>query len=130
MNKTPNTFITFFRYNVVAIIATAVDFVILVLLTEVLGFWYLHSAFLGAFLGGITGFILERNWTFMKQDGKLFVQAIKYLLVWAISISLNVTSIFLLVEYLGYQYIISKIIVAIIIGIGFNFLLHKYFIFR
>ena len=130
MNKTPNTFITFFKYNVVAIIATAVDFVVLVSLTEVLHFWYLFSAFLGAFTGGITGFILERNWTFMKRDGKLSIQAIKYLLVWAISIFLNVTGIFLFVEYMGCQYIISKIIVAIIIGIGFNFLTHKYFVYK
>lgn len=130
MNEKPNTITSFFRYNIAALIATAVDFVMLILFTEVFQFWYFFSAFLGAFAGGITGFMLSRNWAFMQQDGRLRTQAIRYLIVWLTSIFLNLLGLFLLVEYLGLQYIISKIIVAIIIGIGFNFFMNKYFIFR
>lgn len=130
MNERPNILTSFFRYNIIAITATSVDFVLLVFLTEVLQFWYLFSAFLGAFAGGVTAFILGRNWAFMKKDGKLSVQAIKYSAVWVASIILNTTALYLAVEYLGLQYIISKIIVAIIVGIGFNFLMQKYYIFK
>ena len=130
MGKKPNALTTFFRYNIVAGLATTVDFAILILLTEVLGIWYVISASIGAVAGGITAFIFQRNWAFMKKDGKLSVQAVKYLLVWIVSILLNVAGVYIFVDFLGYQYILSKVIVAIVIGIGFNFIMQKYFIFR
>lgn len=130
MGEKPNALTTFFRYNIVAGFATAVDFAILIMFTEVLGIWYVISASIGAVAGGITAFIFQRNWAFMKKDGKLSVQAVKYLLVWIVSILLNVAGVFILVDFLGYQYILSKVIVAVIIGIGFNFIMQKYFIFR
>lgn len=130
MGKKPSALTTFFRYNIVAGLATTVDFAILILLTEVLGIWYVISASIGAVAGGITAFIFQRNWAFMKKDGKLSAQAVKYLLVWIVSIFLNVAGVYMFVDFLGYQYILSKVIVAIVIGIGFNFIMQKYFIFR
>lgn len=130
MNKNPSVFTSFCRYNIVAITATAVDFFVLIFLTEVLHFWYMLSAFFGAFMGGATGFALGRNWVFMKKNGKLSSQAIKYLMVWAGSILLNTFGLYLFVEYFGIQYIISKVIVAIVVGFGFNFLMHKNFTFK
>ncbi|RLD50287.1 MAG: hypothetical protein DRI94_08990 [Bacteroidetes bacterium] len=120
----------FLKYNVVAGIATAVDFAVLIFFTEILQIQYLVSAVFGAVSGGITAFILERNWTFMKKDGKLSLQAKKYAGIWLTSIFLNISGLYLLVEYIGLQYIISKVIVAVIVGIGFNFLTHKYYIFK
>jgi len=113
-----------------ALLATALDFFVLVMLTEVLHLWYLFSAFIGALTGGIVAFILGRNWIFMKHHGKISFQAIKYLMSWGVSILLNTMGLYFVVEQLGYQYIISKVIVAIVIGVGFNFFTHKYFIFR
>ena len=120
----------FLKYNVVAGIATAVDFAVLIFSTEILQIQYLLSAVFGAVSGGITAFVLERNWAFMKKDGKVSIQAIKYTGIWFTSIFLNISGLYLLVEYTGLQYIISKVIVAVIVGIGFNFLTHKYYIFR
>lgn len=130
MNKKPSAIISFFRYNIIAVLATAIDFGVLIFFTEILQLWYLFSAFWGAFAGGVTAFILGRNWAFMQQEKKLATQAKKYVFVWVGSIFLNVYGLYLVVEYLGYQYIVSKIIVALIVGIGFNFLMQKYFIFK
>ena len=130
MNKKPNAITSFFRYNIVAALATAIDFGVLIFFTEVFQFWYLFSAFWGAFAGGVTAFLLGRNWAFMQQKKKLATQAKKYVFVWMGSIFLNTYGLYLIVEYLGYQYIISKVIIALIVGIGFNFLMQKYFIFK
>lgn len=130
MNKNPSVITSFCRYNIVAITATAVDFFVLIFLTEVLHFWYMLSAFLGALMGGATGFAFGRNWVFMKKDGKLSSQAIKYLMVWIGSILLNISGLYLIVELIGIQYIISKVIVAVVVGIGFNFFMHKNFTFK
>ena len=130
MNKNPSVLTSFCRYNIVAITASAVDFFVLIFLTEVLHFWYMLSAFLGALMGGATGFAFGRIWVFMKMEGKLSSQAIKYLMVWIGSILLNTSGLYLIVEFIGIQYIIAKVIVAIIIGFGFNFFMHKNFTFK
>ena len=130
MNLKNHSFCSFFKYNVAAGIATAIDFLILVLLTEFFGLWYLLSAFIGAITGGITSFLLERNWAFMKRDKRLSIQAMKYIVVWLTSILLNTLGLFLIVEYTGLQYIFAKVIVSVLIGIGFNFFTHKYYIFN
>ncbi|MCF6364858.1 MAG: GtrA family protein [Bacteroidales bacterium] len=129
-DKKPNILISFFRYNISAIIATAVDFTILIGLTEIFQLWYFLSAVIGAIAGGIVAFLFSRNWVFKKRDGKIATQALKYILVWGTSIFLNTYGLYLFVEYLNFHYIISKVIVAVIIGIGFNFFMNKYFIFK
>ena len=129
-NEKPNILISFLRYNLAAIIATAVDFIILIALTEIFQLWYFLSAIIGAIAGGIVAFMFSRNWVFKKQEGKITTQALKYILVWGTSIFLNTYGLYLFVEYLNFHYIISKVIVAIITGIGFNFFMHKYFIFK
>lgn len=130
MNKNIGQLSSFYRYNIVALTSTAVDFSVLIFFTEVLQFWYLFSAFLGAFVGGVTGFILGRNWVFKKKEDMLSTQAIRYLLVWVSSILLNTIGLYLVVEFIGVQYIISKIIVALVVGVVFNFLMHKNFTFK
>ncbi len=130
MEKKPNIIISFFRYNIVAIIATAVDFLLFWLLKDVFQFWYVLSSFLSALGGGITAFILNRNWVFETKDGLLLKQAIKYLSVWAGSIFLNTYGLYLIVENSTIEALQAKIIVAVFVGIFYNFLLSKYFIFK
>jgi putative flippase GtrA len=43
---------------------------------------------------------------------------------------LNTALLYMFVEFITVQYIISRIIVAVIVGIGFNFITHKYYIFK
>lgn len=130
MKEKPNRLATFLRYNVVSIVATAVDFVVLIGLTEIAHLWYLFSASVGALAGGITGFFFERNWVFKRKEVKLTTQSTKYLLIWIVSIVLNTGGLYLMVELSGYQYIISKIIISVLVGVGFNYLMHKYYIFK
>ena len=120
----------FFRYNVVALLATTLDFSLFIIFTDIFQIWYVASTFVSAIIGGVVAFFLERNWTFVSKDGKLSLQAIKYLIVWIISILLNTLGLFLLVEYTNIDQLISKVIISIIVGIGFNFLMHNFFVFK
>ena len=131
METTKLSNITYFlRYNIVAGLATAIDFMVLVLLTEVSHLWYMLSGIIGALSGGIVSFIMERNWAFRKRSGNIYLQSIKYLAVWVTSILLNIWGLYLLVEFFHIHYILSKVVVAVIVGLGFNFLTHRYFIFN
>ena len=130
MYQKPKIITTFFRYNIVAILATIIDFLIFILLSEIFGIWYVASTFISAICGGIAAFVLNRNWAFMGKDGKLSNQATKYLVVWGGSILLNTLGLYLIVESIDIGSVISKIIVSAIVGIGYNFFMNKYLIFR
>lgn len=130
MNAKPNILTSFFRYNIVAVLATGVDFLVFILLFEIFDIWYVASTFISAICGGIAAFVLNRIWTFMGKNGKLGNQAIKYLIVWGSSILLNTLGLYLIVENSNLGSIISKIIVSVIVGICFNFLMNKYFVFK
>ncbi len=130
MKNKSSTFITFFKYNLTAITATCVDFLVLIIFTELLQFWYLFSGILGAISGGVVAFVLGRNWAFQSRDNDLFMQATKYSLVWITSIALNVSGLYMMVDLLEYQYLISKMIITIVVGLGFNYFMQKYFIFN
>ncbi|NPA45544.1 MAG: GtrA family protein [Chlorobi bacterium] len=121
---------SFFKYNIVAIIATSSDFLVFILLFKIFKIWYVEAAFTGAVTGGFVAFILNRKWTFIKKDGKLTKQAIKYLIVWTSSIFLNTYGLYLFVESSNLSEVISKIIVSVSVGIGFNYFMYKYFVFK
>ena len=130
MKKKPKTIILFFRYYVVAVLATITDFLVFIILSEIISFWYVSSTFISTICGGIIAFLLNRNWTFMGKDGKLSIQAIKYFIVWGGSILLNTLGIYLIVENTSIEEITSKIIISIIVGVGYNFFMNKYFVFK
>jgi len=129
VNTEPNHH-TLLKYNTVAIIATAVDYSLFLILSALFHVWYLFASFTGLIMGGVTAFVLQRNWTFKKKDGKLSKQVVRYFFVWATSIILNMAGLYLAVEFAGIQSIIAKVAVSIIVGIGFNFLMNKYFVFK
>ena len=128
--KKPRKIISFFRAQVTALLATATDFGIMILLKEGLGLWYMFAVVIGTLAGGFVGFMLGRYWAFISTEVKSIKQAKKYLVVMAGSFILNVGGVFLMVDFFHFQYIFAKVIVAIIVGIGFNFFLQRYFVFK
>jgi putative flippase GtrA len=129
MDKKHNIFTTFIRYNIVAITATLVDFLIFIVLNNIFNIWYVLSTFLSAIAGGIAAFILNRKWTFFSKNN-IHIQILKYITVWGGSILLNTYGLYLLVENSTLGETSSKILVSIIVGLTYNFLLSKYYIFK
>lgn len=123
-------FESFAKSQFSSLLATAVDMSALVFLTEVGGLYYVLSAGIGAFFGACISFILGRNWAFRRKDGKLTLQALRYMMTSATSLVLNTAGIYALTDLIGIQYIISKVIISIIIGVCFNFVMYRYFVYR
>lgn len=120
----------FLSAQVAAFIGTAVDFGVVIFLTEILGIWYIVSNAIGASCGAITNFFLGRNWVFSSTENKISHQASRYFLVATGSMILNTLGVYLLTEFTSLNYIYSKIIVAVLIAFTFNFLLQKHFVFK
>ncbi len=121
---------TFFKFNIIAALATSVDFSLFTILYKVFDVWYLASTFISTIMGGVVAFIMNRNWVFQKKDGKLSILAIKYLMVWVGSIFLNTLGLYLLVENTNLNKLISKILISIAVGIFYNFIMSNYFVFK
>ena len=130
MIKNYNILTSFLKYNTVAIIATVVDFMVFVLLNDILNIWYIVATFLSSVTGGGTAFILNLNWVFKSNERKINYQIIKYFLVWGGSILLNTYGLYFLVENSNFSEIVSKITVSIFVGITYNYLTSRYFIFK
>ena len=120
----------FLSAQVAAFIGTAVDFGVVIFLTEVFGIWYVVSNVIGAMCGAVTNFFLGRHWVFSSTQNKISHQAFRYFLVATGSMILNTLGVYLLTEFTSLNYIFSKIIVAVLIAFTFNFLLQKHFVFK
>lgn len=116
--------------QVAAIIGTAIDFLVVIFLTEVLGMWYVASNACGAAAGAISNFLLGRYWVFDAKEDKIYTQASRYVLVAIGSLVLNTLGVYLLTEFFEFHYIYSKVFVAIFIAITYNFLLQKNFVYK
>jgi putative flippase GtrA len=122
--------LTFIKAQAVSLTATIVDYLTTILFVALLHQWYVTGNIAGMFAGGITYFLLGRFWVFKAQDNNVLPQAARYLLVWTGYLMLSVSLVFLITQYAGVNYIISKICVSIVLAAGYNYVLQRFFVFK
>lgn len=120
---------SFFRSQVGSLAATVADFSILYFATEFIGIYYVISTALGSAAGAVVGFIIQRNWAFKRTDKPVGYQAVKYGIVSLLILGLNVIGVYWLTDILGIQYMISKVIIAFLVGIFFSFPMFRYWVY-
>src|SRR5271169_668956 len=121
---------TFFKAQAASITATLVDILVTIFFVEALQCWYVAGSIAGTVSGGITHFSMCRNWVFDASGRKMPAQIFKYLLVWNGNLLLTSTGIFLVTHYMGINYAISKMMISVLVGITYNYLLQKNFVFK
>ncbi len=121
---------TFIKAQAASLAASLTDFLTTIFLVEVLRCWYLSASLTGTILGGVTHFLISRIWVFDAREKGIPKQVVKYILVWMGNLTLNGLGVFIITHYLNVNYVISKIVVSIIIGITYNYLLQKKFVFK
>jgi putative flippase GtrA len=120
---------TFIKAQTSSIISTLIDFSITILFKELFNFWYLLASIVGTFAGGATNFALGRHWVFDAKGKKMHRQILKYVITWVGSMLLTTLGVFVVTHYIELSYIISKIVVAIVVGVCYNYTLQKKFVF-
>lgn len=121
---------TFFKAQFSSLFATGIDFSVTIACHELLHLHYMVSVFAGAMAGALGNFFINRYWSFKAEKQNVTNQGLKYLLVWFGSILLNMSGVYFLTEYSNMQYLLSKILTAIVVGIGFNYVLQKKYVFK
>ncbi len=119
----------FLRAQGSAALATALDFGVFLLLFKVFGVYYVWSTAIGALSGAICNFLLNRNWAFQSKQTKIRHQAFRYILVALGSLILNTLGLYAFTEWSGLDPFYGKIIIALLVGWCFNYLLHRYWVF-
>src|SRR3989344_6164616 len=118
-----------FRYIVSGGSAAATQIILLYILTEWFGLWYVVSAVFAFIVAVAISFTLQKYWAFNNREtGKINRQFAIYISVQITSLTLNTAAIYALVEYLGFWYILAQILMGVVITI-INFLVYKFVIF-
>lgn len=130
MGRITQVLLTFGKAETSAAVASVVDFALTILLVKAVGIWYALASFFGALVGGLINCCVNYRWVFDKQEqGKPFI-ALKYLLVWGVSILLNTVGTWFFTELSGLYFIIIKAAVAVAVAVFWNYQMQRTFVFR
>lgn len=114
------------KFYVIGASGLCLNYLISLLLND-LGFWYLYSNLFGIIFSMNTNFLFNKIWTF---DDRIFImkrimlQYLKFIGFSSISSIIQITLVYLFVEYYGMLYQISLIVSVLISGM-LNFILNK-----
>jgi putative flippase GtrA len=117
------------QHQLSSLVATGVDYIVMIALVSLLGMSPVWGTVIGALFGAVTSFTLGRRWVFDAQKGDLTGQAVRYAMVSAVSLGCNAAGEWVLVR-IGLQYILARVVASVIVGVGWNFPMHRHFVFR
>jgi putative flippase GtrA len=120
----------FQRAWVASAVATAIDYGTFTVLVEVVGIYTGTSRALGALLGAITNFTLNKLYTFKTRQNSVLVEVPRYAAISLTSLLLNTVGVILLTEGLRWNPLIAAALVGVLVSLCWNLPLHRVFVFR
>lgn len=131
MGKLRHELWLFSKAQLSALVATAVDFSVSVVLAELFGIWYVWSSAIGAISGGIVNCMVNFRWVFDNTDElRKRYMALRYFIVWIGSIVLNTIGTYILTEWSGQYFVLMKVVVAVCVGVAWNYQLQRRFVYK
>jgi len=121
---------SFWRSQATSFVASFVDFGLYALMFYIISLDPILSSASGNILGAIISFFLSRHWAFENTRDRLAGQIFRYIVTSISSAVINSYGIYLLITTTILEPTIAKIIIAILVGIFFNFPMFKYFVYR
>lgn len=120
----------FLKAQLSAFIGGMTDYLVMLACTELLHIHYTISIAIGGVIGAIVNFTINRYWSFHAAQQPVGRQLIRFCGMVAGSIFLKSSFTYLLTESLRLDYRISRICIELIVSLGFNFPLQKYWVFK
>ena len=117
------------QHQVGALIATSVDYGVMILCVSLVGATPVWGTVLGSIAGAFVSFTLGRRWIFDAERGQLAGQALRYALVSGLSLCGNAAGEWLLVRA-HVHYVVARILASLVVGVAWNFPMHRHFVFR
>jgi len=122
-------FATFSRSVLTSLFTTALDFGTLVGLTELAGLNYVLATWLGTVVGSLSNFAINRLWAFYAHDVPAVPAMTRFVLVQIGASGLHTGGVWLLTRFAGLPYPTSKLVVAAVVYLVWNYPLNRHFVF-
>lgn len=118
------------RYGLVGLAVAGIDLGVYTLLLGAMGVWYGYAHTVSRAIGGVSGFILNRSWTFgYKGRAELAPHLVRFAITYVISYAASSCVLVLLVEWLLLPAVGAKMLAEGAVFF-FNFLLLKQWTFQ
>ncbi|WP_131536607.1 GtrA family protein [Pedobacter nototheniae] len=121
--------LTYLKAQASSITASLLDFLVTIAGVNLFGLWYLAASITGTVAGGIFNFSVNRKWVFSASSQNIKPQIIKYILVWCGNLLLVTGGVYVLTQFFSLNYVLSKVLVSVVIGSSYNYIMQKQFIF-
>lgn len=118
------------RNTIVSIFTTALDFGVLAALVELLHANYVFATFCGTVVGALSNFFLNRHWSFEATHITPQTQLVRFVPVQAGSSGLQTLGVWLFTDRAHLPYLASKLVVAVLVYLFWNYPMNRWFIFR
>jgi len=136
IKNNPNLF-EFFKFAVVGVTGTVVDFATYAILTRIFDLYYITATCISVFLAIVNNFFLNKYWTFKKgRSGKAKTEYVKFFVVSVVNYFLNIGITWFIVEkttaeaaFGTYEDFFAKV-VAIGIVLFSNYFGNKFWTFK
>lgn len=119
----------FHKSVIASLISTGVDYGSLIANVELLHVDYVLATFIGTVLGFATNFTLNRFWAFDAASEPWTRQLVRSLPVQAGSTFWQTLGVWLVTRFGGLAYELSKLLVAALVYLGWNYQMNKRFVF-
>lgn len=116
-------------YIVVGIATTAINFIIYYIVSKLLGIHYLASNIIAWVIAVLFAYIANRLWVFNSKNTQIIAEITSFILSRLFSLALESGLLFLAVDTLAINSVISKLIVALVVVIT-NYLTGKLLVFK
>ena len=121
---------TIFKANIASIVASFFDYLLTILLVQLVASDKLLAGVAGTFCGGLVNFLINRHWVFKTSDASFTQQGKKYFIIWVGNLALNALGLYCLISLIGFQYIFAKVTISLFVAIFYNYSLQKRYVFK
>ncbi|HUM51071.1 MAG TPA: GtrA family protein, partial [Chitinophagales bacterium] len=125
-----STVYTFGKSQVAAFVGGIFDYWVMIACTEFLHYHYTQSIVIGGMLGALLNFSINRYWTYNARQFSFKSQLLKFYIVVIGSIALKTGGTYFFSESLHIKYYYVRLFVDLIVSLGFNYTLQKYWVFK
>ncbi len=119
----------FIRSTLTSLLTTVFDFAVLTGCVELLHVNYVLATWLGTVVGSLSNFAINKHWAFKGSMVPLPHQLGRFVLVQAGSSGWNTLGVWLLTRYGGLRYQVSKLIIAAVVAVAWNYPMNRVLVF-
>lgn len=122
--------VQFLRFGLVGAFVSGVHLVLVFLLTDFFGVWYLYSTIISYTLATVINFTLQKVYVMRNRDvSQSHIQFVKYVLLVLFCLLINTLGMYAFVGFLGVSYLYAQVYMTVGLAI-FTFFISRSYVFH